>query len=60
MAVRVVVAEDNYLVREGITRLLENQDGIEVVGSCEDLESLLATVAADPPDVVLTDTTSSG
>jgi DNA-binding NarL/FixJ family response regulator len=55
MTVRVVVAEDNYLVREGITRLLETQPDVEIVGSCGDLESLLAAVEADPPDVVLTD-----
>jgi DNA-binding NarL/FixJ family response regulator len=55
MAIRVLVAEDNYLVREGVTRLLATQDAVEVVGACEDLDGLLAAVAADPPDVVLTD-----
>jgi DNA-binding NarL/FixJ family response regulator len=55
MAIRVLVAEDNYLVREGITRLLGTQDDLEVVGACEDFDALLAAVAADPPDVVLTD-----
>src|SRR5690242_586802 len=55
MTIRVVVAEDNYLVREGVTRLLATQDDVEVVGACEDLDGLLAAVAADPPDVVLTD-----
>src|SRR6478735_5924551 len=55
MAVRVVVAEDNYLVREGIARLLEAQEGIELVDTCADLDSLLAMVDACAPDVVLTD-----
>jgi DNA-binding NarL/FixJ family response regulator len=55
MTVRVVVAEDNYLVREGITRLLETQPDLQIVAACADFDSLLATVAADPPDVVLTD-----
>ena len=55
MAIRVLVAEDNYLVREGVTRLLGTQDDVEVVGACEDFDALLAAVAADPPDVVLTD-----
>jgi DNA-binding NarL/FixJ family response regulator len=55
MTIRVLVAEDNYLVREGVTRLLATQDDLEVVGACEDLDGLLAAVAADPPDVVLTD-----
>jgi DNA-binding NarL/FixJ family response regulator len=55
MAIRVVVAEDDYLVREGVIRLLGTIDEVEVVGSCEDFDSLIATVDADPPDVVLTD-----
>ena len=55
MPIRVLVAEDNYLVREAVTRLLETADDIEVVGSCEDLDSLLAFVAEHEPDVVVTD-----
>jgi DNA-binding NarL/FixJ family response regulator len=55
MTIRVVLAEDNYLVREGLARLLETQDGIELVGSCGDLDSLLETVEAQKPDVVVTD-----
>jgi DNA-binding NarL/FixJ family response regulator len=55
MAIRVVLAEDHFLVREGVRRLLETDPGIAVVGVCEDLASLLATVADERPDVVLTD-----
>ena len=55
MSIRVVLAEDNYLVREGVRRLLETQSELEVVGACGDLDSLLSTVDADPPDVVITD-----
>ncbi|HJR46031.1 MAG TPA: response regulator transcription factor [Actinomycetota bacterium] len=55
MPIRVVLAEDNYLVREGISRLLENDPDLELVAACIDLDSLLAAVKADPPDVVLTD-----
>ena len=55
MPIRVVVAEDNYLVREGVVRLLEAQHDIEVVGACDDFDELLATVEAEQPDVVLTD-----
>ena len=44
MPVRLVLAEDQYLVREGLRRLLEAQDGLEVVAVCDDLESLLAAV----------------
>lgn len=53
--VRVSLAEDSYLVREGLTRLLESLPNIEIVAICEDRDSLLAAVEKDPPDVVLTD-----
>jgi DNA-binding NarL/FixJ family response regulator len=55
VTIRIVIAEDSYLVREGIVRLLDAQDGIEVVAACEDLDSLLTTVDELRPDVVLTD-----
>jgi DNA-binding NarL/FixJ family response regulator len=55
VAIRLVLAEDSYLVREGIRRLLETQPGLELVASCGDLESLLRAVEAEAPDVVLTD-----
>ena len=55
MSLRVVLAEDNYLVREGVRRLLEAQGGVEIVAACGDLDALLAAVAAQAPDVVLTD-----
>jgi DNA-binding NarL/FixJ family response regulator len=55
MAIRVVVAEDNYLVREGLRRLLEPEPDIEVAAVCEDLPSLLEAIEAEEPDVVLTD-----
>jgi DNA-binding NarL/FixJ family response regulator len=53
--IRVVLAEDHYLLREGIRRLLDAQPEIEVAGVCGDLESLLAIVDAERPDVVVTD-----
>jgi DNA-binding NarL/FixJ family response regulator len=55
MTIRVLVAEDNYLVREGVTRLLATAPDVEVIGACEDFDGLLAAVAVDPPDVVVTD-----
>jgi DNA-binding NarL/FixJ family response regulator len=55
VAVRVVLAEDAYLVREGVRRLLETQPDLDVVAVCGDLDELLATVDAQSPDVVLTD-----
>ncbi len=55
MTIRVVLADDHYLVREGVRRLLETDPEIEVAAVCGDLDSLLATVDAERPDVVLTD-----
>jgi DNA-binding NarL/FixJ family response regulator len=55
MALRVVVAEDVLIVREGILRMLGYQEGIEVVGAVDDLPQLLAAVDEHVPDVVLTD-----
>jgi DNA-binding NarL/FixJ family response regulator len=55
VAIRVVLAEDHYLVREGVRRLLETDPEIEVAAVSDDLESLLAAVDAEGPDVVVTD-----
>jgi DNA-binding NarL/FixJ family response regulator len=55
VAIRIVLAEDQYLVREGLRRLLETREDIEVAATCDDLDSLLATVEAEQPDVVITD-----
>jgi DNA-binding NarL/FixJ family response regulator len=55
MSLRVVIAEDNLLVREGIERLLGVQEGIEVVASCGSYDELMTSVAEHTPDVVLTD-----
>jgi DNA-binding NarL/FixJ family response regulator len=52
---RVVFAEDNYLVREGTTALLSTAPEVEVVASVSDSRDLLQTVAEMRPDVVLTD-----
>jgi DNA-binding NarL/FixJ family response regulator len=55
MPIRLVLAEDNYLVREGVRRLLETQADLEVAAVCDDLGSLLAAVETEHPDVVVTD-----
>jgi DNA-binding NarL/FixJ family response regulator len=53
--IRLVLAEDNYLVREGLRRLLEALPGFEVAAVCGDLDSLLEAVDREAPDVVVTD-----
>ena len=50
-----MLADDHYLVREGVRRLLESEPDVEVVAVCSDLETLLAAVDAESPDVVVTD-----
>ena len=55
MSIRVVLADDHLIVREGVQRLLDSQAGIEVVAACGDLDSLLAAVDAQAPEVVVTD-----
>jgi DNA-binding NarL/FixJ family response regulator len=55
MPLRVVFAEDNYLVREGTAALLSSVEGIELVASVSDFDSLMAAVEQHLPDAVLTD-----
>ena len=55
MPLRLVIAEDHLLVREGVRRLLEADPELEVAAVCGDLDSLLAAVEAEHPDVVVTD-----
>jgi DNA-binding NarL/FixJ family response regulator len=55
VSIRVVLADDHYLVREGVRRLLESDSELEVAATCGDLDSLLAAVEAERPDVVVTD-----
>jgi DNA-binding NarL/FixJ family response regulator len=55
MAIRVVLAEDNLLVREGLRQLLGTAPEVEVVAVSGDRNALLAAVEAADPDVVLTD-----
>jgi DNA-binding NarL/FixJ family response regulator len=54
-AVRVVLADDSYLVREALEHVLADAPGVEVVASCTDRDTLLAAVEANEPDVVVTD-----
>jgi DNA-binding NarL/FixJ family response regulator len=52
---RVVIAEDNYLVREGTRRLLEDSGQVQVVASVGVAGELLDAVDRLVPDAVLTD-----
>jgi DNA-binding NarL/FixJ family response regulator len=53
--VRVLVADDNYLLREAVSRLIDAEGDLTVVGTCATLDELLARVEETLPDVVVTD-----
>jgi DNA-binding NarL/FixJ family response regulator len=55
MTLRVVFADDNYLVREGVSALLAEVDEIELVDTAADPHSLMKSVVEHQPDAVLTD-----
>ena len=55
MTLRVVLAEDSYLMREGVVRLLESDGDVQVAAVSADLPSLLAAVEEHAPDVLVTD-----
>ena len=55
MALRVLFAEDNYLVREGTAALLAEIEEVDLIGVVGDPRALLDKVAELRPDVVLTD-----
>ena len=53
--IRVVFAEDNYLVREGTAALLKNSGTVDLVGTAASFDELLAQVEETSPEAVLTD-----
>lgn len=55
VAIRLVFADDNYLLREGVRQLIETQPELELAATASDLDSLLAAVEKERPQVVITD-----
>ena len=53
-AMRVAVADDSLLLREGVVRVLK-ESGFTVIAQAGNADELLAAVGCDPPDVVVTD-----
>lgn len=60
MSIRVVIADDHAVVRQGLKTFLELQDDIEVVGDVADGEAAVAAVEREAPDVVLMDLVMPG
>ena len=52
---RVALADDSYLLREALVHVLDAADGLEVVATCGDRDTLYAAVESERPDVVVTD-----
>jgi DNA-binding NarL/FixJ family response regulator len=55
VTIRVVLAEDTYIVREGLRRVVESTPDLELVAVCTDLDSLREAVRLQKPDVLVTD-----
>jgi DNA-binding NarL/FixJ family response regulator len=53
--IRVLLVDDQQLVREGLRRILHPDDGFEIVGECDDGDRVEGAVARDRPDVVVMD-----
>jgi DNA-binding NarL/FixJ family response regulator len=53
--IRVALAEDNVLLREGISRIIDARTDLELVGTASDLPELLDLIQREDPDVVVTD-----
>ena len=56
MTIRVVIADDHPLSREGVRQFLEMEEQIEVIGEAADGEELLSLLERAPADVALVDT----
>lgn len=55
MSIKLVIADDHAIFREGFKLLLRNQENIEVVGEAADGSELLDVVRREVPDLVITD-----
>jgi DNA-binding NarL/FixJ family response regulator len=55
VTIRVAIADDHSLVRQGLRRYLEMADGIEVVGEASNGKELIALVEKTSPEIALVD-----
>ncbi|WP_029135534.1 response regulator transcription factor [Nakamurella lactea] len=55
MSISVVIADDSFLIREGLSRMLSGSAEVRLLAACQDLPEALEAVDSHRPDVVLTD-----
>jgi DNA-binding NarL/FixJ family response regulator len=55
MTIRLILGEDSYLAREGIERVLDRADDIDLVAAYGDFDALTSAIDDEEPDVVVTD-----
>ncbi|PYU37223.1 MAG: hypothetical protein DMG53_28720 [Acidobacteria bacterium] len=55
MAIRILIADDHELERQGLRSLLESHEGWEVCGDAEDGDEAVAQAAALSPDAIILD-----
>jgi DNA-binding NarL/FixJ family response regulator len=55
MTITTLVVEDNFLVREGVLRMLARVEGVVVVAACSTLDEALSAIEEHHPDLVLSD-----
>jgi DNA-binding NarL/FixJ family response regulator len=60
MSIRVIVAGDHRILREGLCGLLAHREGIEVLGEAADAESTMALCRERSPEIVILETDMSG
>jgi len=53
--IRIVLADDHYLVREGVAALIATEPDLALVATCGDHDETLAAIEAHEPDVLVTD-----
>jgi DNA-binding NarL/FixJ family response regulator len=55
VGLRLVIAEDSYLIRKALQQLLSGVPALEIVAVCEDAYALLEAIERERPDVVVSD-----
>lgn len=60
LPIKVIIADSQFLVREGLKALLSQFETIQIIGECSDAKVMFSMVAENHPDVVIIDYNSKG